>query len=41
MAQWLSADFSLFGIHFENWMPIAVAIVVLFILYILKTGVRL
>jgi hypothetical protein len=33
MAQWLAAEWSSLGIHFQNWMPVAAAIVVLAILY--------
>jgi len=31
--QWLVGEFTVFGIHFQNWMPLAVGIVFLFILY--------
>ena len=27
IAQWLAADFAVLGFQFQNWMPIAVAIV--------------
>jgi len=33
MVEWLGTHFSIFGIHFQNWMPVAAAIVVLYVLY--------
>jgi membrane protein DedA with SNARE-associated domain len=33
VGNWLSAEFSVLGIHFQNWMLVAVALVALFILY--------
>jgi hypothetical protein len=35
VVQWLGGEFSLFGIHFQNWMAAAAGIVVLNILYYL------
>jgi hypothetical protein len=32
LGNWLSGEFSLLGIHFQNWMPLFVAIVVLAVL---------
>jgi len=31
--QWLVGEFTFLGIHFQNWMPLTVGIVLLFILY--------
>jgi hypothetical protein len=33
MGQWLVHDFVVFGIHFQNWMPFAVVLVVVLIVY--------
>jgi hypothetical protein len=33
ISQWLVGEFAVFGVHFQNWMPIAVAIVLLCIVY--------
>lgn len=33
VAQWLAGEFVFLGVHFQNWMPVALAIVVLAILY--------
>jgi hypothetical protein len=32
IAQWLAADFAVFGVQFQNWMPIAIGIVAGFVL---------
>jgi len=37
-AQWLVGEFSLLGIHFQNWMTLVVAIAALSILYVWITG---
>jgi hypothetical protein len=37
-AQWLIGEFSLLGIHFQNWMTLVVAIAVLSILYVWISG---
>jgi len=29
LGDWLIGEFSLFGIHFQNWMPLVVALVVI------------
>ncbi len=33
MGDWLVQEFTFLGIHFQNWMPVAVGFAVLFILY--------
>jgi hypothetical protein len=33
MAQWLVGQSSLFGVHFQNWMPVVIGIAALFVLY--------
>ena len=33
MAHWLAAEYSVAGVAFQGWMPVAVGIVVLFVLY--------
>ena len=33
MRDWLFEGFAILGVHFQNWMPVAVAIVVIFCLY--------
>jgi hypothetical protein len=33
VAEWLASEFTLFGVHFQNWMPLALAIVVLGVLF--------
>jgi hypothetical protein len=33
VGDWLVREFTFLGIHFQNWMPVAVGIVVLLILY--------
>jgi hypothetical protein len=33
LGAWLVGDLSVLGVHLQNWMPIAVAIVVLWIVY--------
>jgi hypothetical protein len=32
--QWLAGDFSVLGVHLQNWMPFAAAILALAIVYI-------
>jgi hypothetical protein len=32
MAGWLTGEFVVFGIHFQNWMPIAVALIAVWII---------
>jgi hypothetical protein len=32
VAEWLAREFTVLGIHFQNWMPLALAIVVLGVL---------
>jgi hypothetical protein len=34
MVGWLANEFSLWGIHVQNWMPIALAIIVLWVVYV-------
>jgi hypothetical protein len=34
MVGWLSNEFSLLGIHVQNWMPIALAIVVIWAVHV-------
>jgi hypothetical protein len=29
VAEWLAQEFTFLGVHFQNWMPLALAIVVL------------
>jgi len=36
IAQWLAGDFALLGIQFQNWMPVALAIVMLFVLGVVR-----
>jgi hypothetical protein len=31
--EWLAGEFSLFGIHFQNWMPLFVAIVLVAVVF--------
>lgn len=33
MADWLIGEFSIFGIQMQNWMPIALAITIVAIVY--------
>jgi hypothetical protein len=33
MDQWLATECPLWGIHFQNWMPVAIGIVMIAILY--------
>jgi len=33
LGAWLVRDFSVLGVHLQNWMPVAVAIVVLWFAY--------
>jgi hypothetical protein len=33
VSQWLVSEFTLFGVHFQNWMPIALVIVVFCVAY--------
>jgi hypothetical protein len=32
MAGWLTGEFVVFGIHIQNWMPIAVALIAVWII---------
>jgi hypothetical protein len=34
MGDWLTREFTFLGAHFQNWMPMAIGIVVLFVLYL-------
>jgi hypothetical protein len=36
IAQWLAGDFTLLGIQFQNWMPVALAIVALFVARVVR-----
>jgi disulfide bond formation protein DsbB len=38
IGQWLVGQFSIFGIHLQNWMALAFAIVVLWLLYLWLRG---
>jgi len=40
IAQWLTADFAVLGFHFQNWMPVAIAIVALFVLMFVRSQSR-
>jgi hypothetical protein len=40
IAQWLAADFAVLGVQFQNWMPIAVAIVAGFVLMFARSQSR-
>jgi len=37
MAQWLVAQFPIFGVPFQNWMAVAIAIVVVSALFVWLT----
>ena len=36
IAQWLAGDFTLLGIQIQNWMPVAFAIVALFVARVIR-----
>jgi hypothetical protein len=36
--QWLVGQFALFGVHFQNWMAVALVIVVLWVIYLWLGG---
>ena len=38
IGQWLVGQFSILGVHFQNWMAVAFAIVVLWLLYLWLRG---
>lgn len=38
IGQWLVGQFSIFGIQFQNWMAVAVTIVVLWLIYLWLRG---
>jgi hypothetical protein len=38
MAQWLAGEFTLLGVHFQNWMPLALAIIVLWVVFMWWKG---
>jgi hypothetical protein len=40
VAQWLVHEFTFMGIHFQNWMPVAAAIVVAGVLLQWRRGAR-
>jgi hypothetical protein len=38
MDQWLAGEFTLLGVHFQNWMALALAIVVLWVVFLWWKG---
>jgi hypothetical protein len=40
VAEWLAREFTFLGIHFQNWMPLALAIVMLGVLFQLLRSTR-
>jgi len=38
MNNWLLAEFTFLGLHFQNWMPMVAGIVTLLLLYWRKRG---
>jgi hypothetical protein len=38
VSEWLATDFTFFGVHFQNWMPIALVVVVLCVVFQVLRG---
>jgi hypothetical protein len=38
MEDWLAQGFTVFGVHFQNWMPVAAAIVLAAVIYMWMRG---
>jgi hypothetical protein len=38
MDRWLAGEFTFLGVHFQNWMPLALAIIALWVLFLWSRG---
>jgi hypothetical protein len=38
MSEWLAGEFALLGVHFQNWMPLALTIIVSWMVFLWWKG---